>query len=77
MTSPIRFLLENIDWLKEELGDFADDYLIMDCPGQIELYSHIPVMKNLVRELQELGYSVCCLFMLDSQVQFSHSLSCL
>lgn len=30
-----RYLLENMDWLEEELGSYDDDYLIIDCPGII------------------------------------------
>jgi hypothetical protein len=29
-----RYLLQNMDWLEEELGGFDDDYLIFDCPGK-------------------------------------------
>jgi len=32
-----RYLLENMDWLEEELGSYDDDYLIIDCPGIILL----------------------------------------
>ena len=32
-----RYLLENMDWLEEELGGYDDDYLIFDCPGKISL----------------------------------------
>ncbi|EFA74673.1 ATP binding protein [Heterostelium album PN500] len=46
---------------------FFQDYLIIDCPGQIELYSHIPVMRTLVDALQQSGYRVCAVFMVDSQ----------
>jgi GTPase SAR1 family protein len=28
------YLLENLDWLDEQLGGFEDDYLIIDCPGE-------------------------------------------
>lgn len=31
--SGCRYLLENMDWLEEELGDFENDYLVIDCPG--------------------------------------------
>lgn len=55
-----------MDWLQDEIKDYMDDYLIFDCPGQIELYSHIPVMKTLVRELEKLGYQVCGVYCLDS-----------
>lgn len=29
----IRYLLNNLDWLEEELGSYEDEYLIIDCPG--------------------------------------------
>jgi hypothetical protein len=31
----IRYLLQNMDWLDEELGEYEDDYLIIDCPGEL------------------------------------------
>jgi Conserved hypothetical ATP binding protein len=30
-----RYLMQNMDWLQEELGGFDDDYLVFDCPGEI------------------------------------------
>ncbi|GAM21430.1 hypothetical protein SAMD00019534_046050 [Acytostelium subglobosum LB1] len=63
----MEYLIENIDWFIDEIGDFEDDYLIIDCPGQIELYSHIPVMRTLVDSLQQNGYRVCAVFLVDSQ----------
>ena len=44
--TPIR----NIVAAQEQLEAYGDDdYLLIDCPGQIELYSHIPVMKRCAR----------------------------
>ncbi|KAJ3091241.1 ATP binding protein [Quaeritorhiza haematococci] len=63
----MEFLVNNIDWLEEELGNFDDDYLIIDCPGQIELYTHFPIMKTVVDSLQRWGYRVCGVYVLDSQ----------
>lgn len=34
----LEFLADNEDWLREKLGDFDDDYLIIDCPGQVRTY---------------------------------------
>ena len=34
--------------------------------GQIELYSHLPVMRNVVDQLQKTGYRVCAVYLLDS-----------
>eukprot|EP01130_Rhizamoeba_saxonica_P011347 TRINITY_DN4716_c0_g1_i1.p1 TRINITY_DN4716_c0_g1~~TRINITY_DN4716_c0_g1_i1.p1 ORF type:complete len:250 (-),score=56.53 TRINITY_DN4716_c0_g1_i1:22-771(-) len=62
----MEYLLGNKDWLNNKLGDFDEDYLIFDLPGQIELYTHINVMKNLVKTLQDWGYNVCALYLVDS-----------
>ncbi|GMF00386.1 unnamed protein product [Ambrosiozyma monospora] len=61
------FLLDNLDWLDEQIGDYTDDYLIFDCPGQIELYSHVPVMPTIVKHLQQqLNFSLCCTYLLEA-----------
>ena len=33
----------------DDLG--GDEYVLFDCPGQIELYSHVPAMQQLTQEL--------------------------
>lgn len=61
------YLLQNLDWLDEEIGDYNDEYLIFDCPGQIELYTHIPVLPNIVRHLQQqLNFSLCATYLLEA-----------
>ncbi|KAF9498427.1 ATP-binding protein Fet5 [Pleurotus eryngii] len=61
------YLMQNMDWLEEELGGFEDDYLIIDCPGQIELYTHHPFLPDLVRNLQRLGFRVSATYLIESQ----------
>lgn len=61
------FLLQNMDWLDDEIGDYEDEYLIFDCPGQIELYTHIPVLPTIVRHLQkQLNMSLCVVYLLEA-----------
>ncbi|KAH9331150.1 hypothetical protein KI387_003258, partial [Taxus chinensis] len=62
-------LEENLDdWLADQLeGYLDDDYLVFDCPGQIELYSHIPVFRTFVDQLKRWNYNVCAVYLLDSQ----------
>jgi Conserved hypothetical ATP binding protein len=43
-----------------------DDYLLIDCPGQIELFTHIPVLRTFVDYLKNDGWNVCAIFCLDS-----------
>lgn len=61
------FLLQNLDWLDDEIGDFDDEYLIFDCPGQIELYTHIPVLPRIVKHLQQqLNMSLCVIYLMEA-----------
>lgn len=62
----MEYFAQNFEWIETELGDYDDDYFLFDCPGQIELYTHIPVMRNLVNFLQNKDFRVCGVFLLDS-----------
>lgn len=60
-------LMQNIEWLYDQLEGFGeDDYVILDCPGQIELYSHLPIMKRIVNALTMSGFRVASVYLLDS-----------
>lgn len=71
----LEYLIENQDWLKEQLcgsdeevdGDPDNDYILFDLPGQIELYTHLQVGKQLVELLTSWNFRVCSVFMIDSQ----------
>lgn len=65
----MEYLLENMDWLQDNLQEFDDDeYLILDCPGQIELYTHIPVMNKIIDQLRLWGYgdNMVSVFIVDA-----------
>jgi GTPase SAR1 family protein len=50
------FLMENLDWLTEALDSITEEYLIIfDMPGQIELYTHVPILPALVKFLSQPG----------------------
>ncbi|OAA50095.1 putative protein family, ATP binding protein [Beauveria brongniartii RCEF 3172] len=50
------FLMQNLDWLTEALDALTEDYLIIfDMPGQIELYTHIPILPTLMKFLSQPG----------------------
>lgn len=69
-TGVIRFLLENLDFLTEPLDPVTEEYLIIiDMPGQIELYTHIPILPSLVRHLTRTGalnINLCATYLLES-----------
>ncbi|KAK0703606.1 GPN-loop GTPase [Lasiosphaeria miniovina] len=64
------FLMENLDFLTEALDSLTEEYLIIfDMPGQIELYTHIPILPTLVRFLTQPGaldIRLCAAYLLES-----------
>lgn len=63
----IEYLAENSDWLHDRLGDQEDDYILFDCPGQIELYTHLTAMRKLIQMLQTWNFNICSVFLVDVQ----------
>ena len=63
----MEYLIQNPEWLEEKLQDYEDEYIVFDCPGQIELYTHLDIMKKMLHLLtQRLDFRVCGLFLMDS-----------
>lgn len=64
----MEYLEDNLhDWLGECLESCGEeDYLVFDCPGQIELYSQASVFQALTQYLRQDGWSVCVVYCLDS-----------
>lgn len=63
------FLLENLDFLTDPLDEVTDEYLIVfDMPGQIELYTHVPILPDLVRTLTRgsLNINMCAAYLLEA-----------
>ena len=44
---PSRYLVQNLEWLEEGLGDTDDDYYLFDCPG-VSIALHISEHHCLV-----------------------------
>lgn len=42
-------------------------FTLLSFSGQIELYTHLPVMRQLVERLQQWEFRVCGVFLVDSQ----------
>lgn len=63
------FLLENLDFLTDPLETVSEEYLIIiDMPGQIELYTHVPIVPALVKHLSRgsLNINMCAAYLLES-----------
>lgn len=54
-------LENNYEWLEEGLKEFGEDYILFDCPGQVELYTHHNSLRNIFYKLQKIGFRVSML----------------
>ncbi|KAH7395023.1 hypothetical protein DE146DRAFT_658919 [Phaeosphaeria sp. MPI-PUGE-AT-0046c] len=59
-------LEHNFDWLEEALKELGDDYVLFDCPGQVELFTHHGSLRNIFFRLQKLGYRLVVVHLTDS-----------
>ncbi|XP_060558648.1 GPN-loop GTPase 2-like [Ruditapes philippinarum] len=62
----MEYLEKNIDWLKKELEKVKDKYLLIDCPGQVELYTHNNAVRNIVAELVKMDIRLVSVHLVDS-----------
>lgn len=46
------YLAANVDWLVERLRPLSGKYLLFDCPGQIELYTHHEAVRAITDGLR-------------------------
>ncbi|KKA29899.1 hypothetical protein TD95_001490 [Thielaviopsis punctulata] len=59
-------LEHNFDWLEEGLKELNQDYVLFDCPGQVELYTHHNSLRNIIFKLQKIGYRLVVVHLSDS-----------
>lgn len=61
-------LEHNFEWLEEGLKELGDDYILFDCPGQVELFTHHASLRNIFFRLQKMGYRLVVIHLIDSWV---------
>jgi len=67
LLAAMEYLSDNIEWLESQFDDFAEDeYVLIDCPGQIELYSHLPVMRSIVQSIVSWDVRLCAVYCIDT-----------
>jgi len=53
------YLQTNIEWLHHKLDQLLEDhYIVFDCPGQVELYTHNNSVKRITKELMKWNIRV-------------------
>ncbi|XP_011640657.1 GPN-loop GTPase 2 isoform X3 [Pogonomyrmex barbatus] len=60
-------LLETeVEWLIAKVLNLSDYYLIFDCPGQVELYTHHKSVSHIVEKLSQNLVRLCSVHLVDS-----------
>ncbi|RCN41105.1 hypothetical protein ANCCAN_12937 [Ancylostoma caninum] len=59
-------LCRNRMWLLQKILDNKGKYLIIDCPGQLELYKSEGELWKLIRDLEHAGVRLCAVHLVDS-----------
>ena len=61
--------VENLDWLQEHLEQLTDDdFLLLNCHGQLEIYTHVQVQKSIFDAITGWGFqgNVVSVFCIDA-----------
>ncbi|KAI1386680.1 uncharacterized protein F4822DRAFT_323948 [Hypoxylon trugodes] len=59
-------LEHNMEWLEKGLKELGDSYILFDCPGQVELYTHHNSLRNIFFKLQKMDYRLVAVHLCDS-----------
>lgn len=62
----MEFLELNIEWLHEQIALHKEKYLIIDCPGQVELFTVHNSLKNVILDLQKNDVRLCVVNLMDA-----------
>ncbi|XP_953761.1 uncharacterized protein TA16840 [Theileria annulata] len=62
----MEYLLENLDWLLEQISLHKDSYLLYDLPGQVELFIHHNALKDIISKLQSSNQRLVQMNLIDS-----------
>lgn len=61
------------EWWDSYLNGDHDDFLFVDCPGQIEAYLHSDCMQKIMDIFKKHDFTLCSIFLLDSQFMSNSS----
>ena len=62
----MEYLEKNFDWLLEKLNGLKDCYLLFDCPGQVELFTHHNSVRNIFAKLTKAKHQLAAVHLVDS-----------
>ncbi|XP_003738385.1 GPN-loop GTPase 2 [Galendromus occidentalis] len=62
----VEYLEKNVDWLLNQLNKLSSDtYILLDCPGQVELYTHHSSIRDILHSLQREEFRFTVVHLVD------------
>ncbi|RMZ80247.1 hypothetical protein DV738_g2750, partial [Chaetothyriales sp. CBS 135597] len=61
-------LEQNFEWLEESLTRLGEDYVLFDCPGQVEAFTHHASLRKIFLKLEKMAYRLVVVNLIDSYV---------
>ncbi|KAL2296143.1 hypothetical protein Nmel_017682 [Mimus melanotis] len=62
----MEYLAANADWLRDRLRALRGHYVLFDCPGQVELYTHHQALKDVFGQLAKWNFRLAAVHLVDS-----------
>lgn len=64
----MEYIETNLDWLISAISKLSSDtYILIDCPGQVELYTHHKSVRNILDYMtHKLDYRLAAVHLVDS-----------
>ena len=62
----LEYLEENLDWLLEKLSSQSDAYVLIDMPGQVELYTHHSSVRAIMHALAKHNHRLTAVHLVDA-----------
>lgn len=55
------------DWLDDNLSSKENDFLIVDCPGQVELFLHSSSLPRIIKTFENHNYTIAIIYLVDAK----------
>lgn len=69
----LELLSNDNQWWLESIGEYNNELIFVDCPGQIEVYTCSSFMSDILQKFKRENYSLCVAFLIDAQFMESSS----
>lgn len=66
LMAALEHAVEHSDWLDEDLGEYSDEFILVDFPGQIEIFTCSDIVTKFIKLFEGKNYQVMSLYLMDS-----------